>query len=204
MNEHNGPWKEGRICALSLCYIDPAESQLGWVLPNHAGVGIRATLALSAGGDPPPVALERNWDLATLCVDEGVASTASESTPGVEQEASVRVVGAVPGTEPRSYMLTVRAGPALCPTRDGRHREELRAGPLHLSGTIPPPGVEGLLQACHAMLTGGQWIIWCVDRLLLEQLGPESHARLLALLGTHHAAIWCAPVRDIAAWSRMG
>ena len=63
-NFGNGPWKEGRQGAASLCYRDISAATLTWVLAHHAAVGIRATLVGCSDEDLAATARQRNWDLA--------------------------------------------------------------------------------------------------------------------------------------------
>ncbi len=59
---HQGPWKEGRLCAASLLYLNPRPDQAAWIAEHHAAVGIRASIQ----GAPPAISETlalRNWDL---------------------------------------------------------------------------------------------------------------------------------------------
>jgi hypothetical protein len=56
----NGPWKEGRATAVSLCYVNLTPAQLAFVTANHFRVGIRATVASNTTIDE---LAKRNWDL---------------------------------------------------------------------------------------------------------------------------------------------
>jgi len=73
-----GPWKEGRLCAATLLYINPTETQMAWVAANHQAVGIRATVV----GAPDAFASElraRNWDLREQPPEPGTAAPAKRS-----------------------------------------------------------------------------------------------------------------------------
>jgi hypothetical protein len=61
----NGPWKEGRQVAVSLCYVAPTPAQLEFVAANHARVGIRATVVNGPAGELLQTLAGRNWDLTT-------------------------------------------------------------------------------------------------------------------------------------------
>jgi hypothetical protein len=56
----NGPWKEGRATAVSLCYIGLTPAQLAIVTANHFRVGIRATLVSREANTE---LAGRNWDV---------------------------------------------------------------------------------------------------------------------------------------------
>ncbi|TVR45976.1 MAG: hypothetical protein EA402_03410 [Planctomycetota bacterium] len=67
--------------------------------------------------------------------------------------------------------------------------------------SLPLPLELGPAQAAiEAVVQAKQWRVWTVHAETLVGLGQEGHQQLLSWLGDHHARIWCAPQRDIAAW----
>ena len=132
----DGPWKEGRHGAASLCYDGVDAAALAWVVAHHARVGIRATLITRSNEEPPAILAGRNWDLAGELID-------------------------------------------------GQHA---------------PHGAAAAQAAIDAVAESGGWGIWRIDAVTLASWGVSGHSGLLSWLGSKHAYIWCAPVRDIAAW----
>lgn len=72
----NGPWKEGRATAVSLCYVGLTSAQLESVTRNHFSVGIRATVVGTLTPEMRQTLTAKNWDLAVaephgaLCAEE--------------------------------------------------------------------------------------------------------------------------------------
>jgi hypothetical protein len=76
----------------------------------------------------------------------------------------------------------------LTPSPNGpRHRTESDAGTVQAAIAAAKPT--------------GEWIIWEFPAETLDKLGPAGHRALLQWLGDEHAKVWCAPIKDIAAWN---
>jgi hypothetical protein len=182
----NGSWKEGRTGAASLCYVGLATTTLEWVAAHHARVGIRATVV--ARGDEPLLAAlaDRNWDLAL-----GSDASVEDALAALDQRRARGVVltAVMPTTAP--YAVTSRPGSV--------------AQPLHGAATDLPShkadtDADAAQMEIDAVATAGAWAVWRIDDTILAGWGVDGHRRLLGWLGSQHGRIWCAPVRDIAAW----
>jgi hypothetical protein len=76
----DGPWKEGRAGAASLCYVGLDEGRLAGVAERHGGVGIRATVVVADAASADPLLrelAERNWDIAHGSLPETLPLTAA-------------------------------------------------------------------------------------------------------------------------------
>lgn len=194
---HNGPWKEGRLGAVSLCYCDPAPEALSWIIEHHRAVGIRATLALTtvdALSAHLPLLVERNWDLIPCASPAATETIASLDALDHRPARGILLAddAAESGTSQVMYQLVARPGEVVpdtrlpeCPTLPARRVDEK---------------IETLLDACRSVLTTAVWHIRLIDPPALAKLGQPDHARLLRFLGDHHDRIWCAPVKDILQW----
>jgi len=194
----DGKWKEGRIGGVSLCYVDPGRTELGWVIEHHAAVGIRASLAVRQteviAAHLQTVA-ERNWDLAVRSgADNELLREALERIDSRPTRGLLIEPGQTPDSADWLYRITEGPG-AISP--------ETRLSPENLLGATAANGaVEPLIAAMDEVLTTELWRIWLIDNTSLHALGQTGHAALLRFLGDHHDRIWCAPVRDILGWHR--
>lgn len=75
---------------------------------------------------------------------------------------------------------------------------ELTASPP--PGHALPAGSADAQTAIAACAQTGAWRVWLIDAASLAACGVAGHSQLLGWLGSQHARIWCAPVRDIAAF----
>jgi hypothetical protein len=60
-----------------------------------------------------------------------------------------------------------------------------------------PSTCEAAQLAIESVVKAGGWSCWIMKA---ETWTAPTHRSLLSWLGDHHARIWCAPRRDIAAW----
>ncbi len=167
-----GPWKEGRYGAVSLCYHDLPAELLEAVVAHHAAVGIRATLAGGGAAAVMDLLAQRNWDLPA-------------------RDALVqRVTFPIPTA---TYQLGINPGTMLPPP-----------APLPAElPSLPVPSDGNAMQALiESVVAQQQWVIVRMDGPALTALGLPAHQALMKWLGTHHARIWCAPVRDIGQFCR--
>lgn len=136
----SGPWKEGRVSAVSLFYDLPDAESLLWVIEHHAAVGIRATWRRRPD-EEETLLRSRAWDVR-------------ESVPE-----------GVPPPRPA------------------------------------PPQPQELMDSVEKEVPLAGWSIWRFDSNALASMGREAHATLLRRLGDNHARLWCAPIRDVAAFA---
>lgn len=190
MSFGNGPWKEGRSGGASLCYISPDPETLRWVMEHHAKVGIRATVAGVVAADLERLARERNWDLASLAGSLG-GHRPLEERPSERGLVHGPDFSAEAGAGSWLYQVTGRSGEIA-----GPGVVEAQALPSHVGMSE----MDGLMERINRVVEVGAWAIWRLDEVTLQAMRPNAHRALLAWLGEHHGRIWCAPVRDIAAW----
>jgi len=76
---------------------------------------------------------------------------------------------------------------------DVRLNTEALEGPAARHAVPDVKLIEGTL-ATH------EWTVWLLDGDKLDALGADGHAAILRWLGDYHDRVWCAPVRDIAAF----
>lgn len=182
-----GLWKEGRSGAASLCYWQLSLEQQSWVLAHHQAVGIRATLAVSAGETHPHECGERNWDCALL-----EDASATDTDPAVEAGRICLQAPPYPASLTSAAYLV-----QLCPGRLATPQAVTAAA---LPSQYLPPRCDLAQVAIESVVQQQAWAIWHCDGTQLAALGRESHRQLLSWLGDHHARIWCAPVFDIVRW----
>lgn len=180
-----GPWKEGRCGAASLCYWQLTAEQHSWVLDHHQAVGIRATMAMPADQAHAKECTERNWDCALLAD----AETANSGAGHIWLQAPP-----YPATLTNAAYLA-HLGPGCMPAPQAVTTSALPAQYL-------PPCLELAQGAIETVVAQQAWAIWYCDGPQLAALRKEAHRQLLSWLGDHHARIWCAPIRDIANWSK--
>ncbi len=192
----NGPWKEGRAGAASLCYLGLSPEQIEVAAKHHAAVGIRATIAC-AGADAALAELARcNWDLA-VAAHADTAATAERlcMLDGRRLRGCIRAGESSAAGDPDTlYHVTDTPG-----TLDA-------AGPLPamLPSMATMADADELAEAIDAVVSKGKWAIWRMDADVFEAMSTQGHHRLLHWLGHHHAHIWCAPIRDIFEWIHAG
>lgn len=167
-----GPRKEGRYGAVSLCYHNLPAALLEAVVAHHAAVGIRATLAGTDDAAVLDMLTQRNWDLPLR--------GAADQVTAFPIRAATYQLGLNPGT--------MIPPPAPLPA-------ELPSLPAPVDGDAIQALIESVMARQH-------WVILRLDGLALNTLGLPAHQTLLQWLGTHHARIWCAPVRDIGQFYR--
>lgn len=184
-----GPWKEGRAGGASLCYVLPTLEQSVWIDAHHARVGIRATVV--ARGDEPQLAewARRKWDLAL-----GADASAAPHLHTLDQRSDrgyVLTDGAriPPTAPPAAYVVDACIGSIAHPGA---------SGPLPTLSA--EPDVTAMQDSIETVVATAGWAIWRITPDHLDAWGSAGHRRLLSWLGDHHARIWCAPVRDIAAF----
>ncbi|MEI7766424.1 MAG: hypothetical protein WCJ97_03190 [Phycisphaerae bacterium] len=167
-----GLWKEGRYGAVSLCYHDLPAGQLETVVAHHAAVGIRATLADEGAAVVMDLLTQRNWDLP--------------ARDAVDQRVTFPISAA-------TYQLGINPGAMLPPPAS--LPAELPSLPVLADGNA----MQALIES---VVTQQQWVIVRMDGPALTALGLPAHQALMQWLGTHHARIWCAPIRDIGQFCR--
>lgn len=194
MPNTTGPWKEDRQGGASLCYLLPSEEELTWISQHHQEVGIRATIICRPEYPSLAGLAERNWDLALPANIASLGSLKKLTEWDGRTERGLYLAGndhiLPPGWEPL-YQICRHPG-KIPPPPEPRDL-------LQLPSFAPPSG-KSLAEAIEAVVQTGAWAIWCLDHAALKDLGQSGHRELLQWLGTHHARIWCAPVRDIATW----
>lgn len=190
----DGPWKEGRAGAASLCYLNPSGPHLAALADMHARVGIRATLATATPGDLGPELVKRNWDLALPSPDADAEVAARLFALDGRPVRGVVCPGAAPlGASAHAlYRLSFMPGTLSA----------AEALPADLPTLAPSTNAEDVMAAVDAVVRQRRWGIWVFGDAALSALGSDGHARLLSWLGGHHGRVWCAPVRDIAAYVR--
>ncbi|MCC5829794.1 MAG: hypothetical protein JJU36_10150 [Phycisphaeraceae bacterium] len=196
----DGPWKEGRAGAASLCYRRLPAPRLERIAAHHAAVGIRATVACDRVSPPLRELAARHWDLARVASADG--------------EPIIEALMEIDGRTERGVVLDAAQG-SMAGEGDAAtiaYRIEPTTGTIEPSGHLPDPlpamialsDPAALKKAMDAVVEQGLWAIWLIDDAVLDAMGLEAHAALLQWLGRHHGRIWCAPVHDIAAWVRAG
>jgi len=69
-----------------------------------------------------------------------------------------------------------------------------------LASRIAPSSADVWCAAIESGRAAQRWTIWRLDLAALERLGHAGNRHVLRWLGDHHDQVWCAPVRDIAAY----
>lgn len=186
----NGPWKEGRIGGVSLCYEGLSGAWLEIVTQHHARVGIRATVVCATADDALRPLAELNWDLA-LGAPFSAAAELQAIDKNHDRGVFVREKAAIPDNMAICYKVSEVSG--ILPTPGLGQTGQLPS--LMASG-----GIDELQAAMEATAAAGAWGIWRFNQNALDKLGEKEHQQLLSWLGDNHARIWCAPVRDISRW----
>lgn len=202
MQQQPGIWKEGRQGGASLCYIGLDDEAIEMVMPHHADVGIRATLACEEIPTEVDTLLERNWELA-VHGDEQLAVTTAAALQICDSHHHRGWI--LPHTAEADDGAAIIAGPHNFVAYRVVLSDGVIAQPQpELSQPLPARWLPDQLQEAKDAITGivdsGQWAIWLVDAATLERMGPTQHRQLMQWLGDHHTHIWCAPIRDIANW----
>jgi len=192
-----GPWKEGRVWAASLCYTEGLPADFEPWLANHRAVGIRAT---SAYGEPSaqfPALAQLNWDLALNTPQPDAALL--EAMGQCDQRASRGLLAASSTPPDPRWQYTVAEQPGDVPPPGGRAADTPSSAEA-LASRIAPSSADVWCAAIESGRAAQRWTIWRLDLAALERLGHAGHRHVLRWLGDHHDQVWCAPVRDIAAY----
>ena len=191
MNTSSQPWKENRVGAVSLCYLNLQAPARDWVFAHHAAVGIRASLVCGEAETHLTLPAERNWDLLAER-DDAELRDALSILDG-RKERGIFIAESSPSVPPDAlYVLSTIEDTINDPAPD-------------LSEPLPsfaaPTELGLVLDWIHAVVNAGHWLILRIDDKHLSEFGEATHRKLLRRLGDEHARIWCAPIRDIATYS---